>query len=268
MCKDTIFQHQHAIFTENLLFLSKTLMSGLKNHDRSMKKRKVVFLTGAGMSVESGFKTFRGNDGLWENHPVEQVASHEGWLADPTLVTEFYNKMRRKLWDAQPCEGHRLIAEMESDYDVTVLTQNVDNLHEKAGSKHVIHLHGELTKVCSSDNPYDTTWIKELSPDDNDVKPGTKAGDGSLLRPFIVFFGESVPMLEPAVEEASTADIFVIIGSSLVVYPAASLVRFVPRGCPVFLIDPNPVQAEGNVRQIRKGASEGMRELLETIRNA
>lgn len=229
-------------------------------------KKKVVFLTGAGMSVESGFKTFRGNDGLWEDYPVEQVASHEGWLANPTLVTEFYNKLRRKLWDAQPCEGHRLIAEMEKDYNVTVLTQNVDNLHEKAGSTHVTHLHGELSKVCSSDNPYDERYIKELSPEDNDVTPGTKAGDGSLLRPFIVFFGESVPMLNPAAEEAAQADIFVIIGTSLVVYPAASLVRFVPRGCPVYLIDPNAVSTDANVTHIRKGASEGMKELLTMIK--
>ena len=228
-------------------------------------KKKVVFLTGAGMSVESGFKTFRGNDGLWENYPVEKVASHEGWERDPSFVTEFYNKLRRKLWDARPCEGHKLIAEMEKNYDVTVLTQNVDNLHEKAGSSNVIHLHGELTKVCSSNNPYDPRYIKELTPENNDVKPGTKAGDGSLLRPFIVFFGESVPMLDPAAKAASEADIFVIIGTSLVVYPAAGLVQFVPRNAPVYLIDPNPVGVDSNVLQIQKGASEGMCELLEMI---
>lgn len=228
-------------------------------------KKKVVFLTGAGMSVESGFKTFRGNDGLWENYPVEKVASHEGWERDPAFVTEFYNKLRRKLWDAQPCEGHKLIAGMDKDYDVTVLTQNVDNLHEKAGSSNVIHLHGELTKVCSSNDLYDPRYIKELTPENNDVKPGTKAGDGSLLRPFIVFFGESVPMLEPAAEAASQADIFVIIGTSLVVYPAAGLVQFVPRNAPVYLIDPNPVGVDSNVVQIQKGASEGMRELLKMI---
>lgn len=228
-------------------------------------KKKVVFLTGAGMSVESGFKTFRGNDGLWENYPVEKVASHEGWERDPDFVTEFYNKLRRKLWDAQPCEGHKLIAEMEKDYDVTVLTQNVDNLHEKAGSTNVIHLHGELTKVCSSRDPYDPRYIKELTPDTNDVEPGSKAGDGSLLRPFIVFFGESVPMLEPAAKAASEADIFVIIGTSLVVYPAAGLVQFVPKGVPVYLIDPNPVSVDSNVTHIQKGASEGMRELLKMI---
>lgn len=228
-------------------------------------KKKVVFLTGAGMSVESGFKTFRGNDGLWENYPVEKVASHEGWERDPAFVTGFYNKLRRKLWDAQPCEGHKLIAEMEKDYDVTVLTQNVDNLHEKAGSTNVIHLHGELTKVCSSRDPYDPRYIKELTPDTNDVEPGSKAGDGSLLRPFIVFFGESVPMLEPAAKAASEADIFVIIGTSLVVYPAAGLVQFVPKGVPVYLIDPNPVSVDSNVTHIQKGASEGMRELLKMI---
>lgn len=227
-------------------------------------KKKVVFLTGAGMSVESGFKTFRGNDGLWENYPVEQVASHQGWEADPTLVTHFYNMLRRKLWDAEPNQGHRLIAALEADYDVAVLTQNVDNLHEKAGSTHVVHLHGELTKVCSSADPYDPTYIQQLTPDNSDVAPGTRAADGSLLRPFIVFFGESVPMLSPAAEEATSADVFVIIGTSLNVYPAASLVQYTPPHCPIFLIDPNAVAAHTSrpYHQILKGASAGMEELL------
>lgn len=231
-------------------------------------KKKVVFLTGAGMSVESGFKTFRGNDGLWENYPVEKVASHEGWLQDPTLVTNFYNEMRRKLWAAQPNEGHRLIAEMEKDYDVSVLTQNVDNLHEKAGSTNVIHLHGELTKVCSSDDPDDPRYQRELTPEDSDIVPGTKAGDGSLLRPFIVFFGEAVPMLEPAAREAMKADIFVIIGTSLNVYPAAGLVQYTSPDCPIYLIDPNAVSTSSyrNITHIRKGASEGMKELLELLK--
>ena len=152
------------------------------------------------MSVESGFKTFRGNDGLWENYPVEQIATHEGWEADPTLVTNFYNMLRHKLYAAQPNEGHKLIKELEKNFEVTIITQNVDNLHEKAGSKNVIHLHGELSKVCSSDDPYNYKYIQELPEDNCEVKPGTKAGDGSLLRPFIVFFGESVPMIEPAAE--------------------------------------------------------------------
>ncbi|SFF85850.1 Sir2 family NAD-dependent protein deacetylase [Prevotella sp. KH2C16] len=225
--------------------------------------KKIVFLTGAGMSVESGFKTFRGNDGLWENFPVEQVASHEGWEADPALVTNFYNMLRKKLWAAQPNEGHRLISRLEADFEVTVVTQNVDNLHEKAGSSKVIHLHGELSKVCSSHDPYNPKYIRELTPDDSDIAAGTKAGDGSLLRPFIVFFGESVPMIEPAALEAGKADIFVIIGTSLNVYPAAGLVGYVRSDCPVFLIDPDDV-GSGNYREIthiKKGASEGMKEL-------
>lgn len=230
-------------------------------------KKKVVFLTGAGMSVESGFKTFRGEDGLWENYPVEKVCTHEAWERDPDFVTGFYNMLRKKLWAAQPNEGHRLIAQMEKEYDVSVLTQNVDNLHEKAGSTHVIHLHGDLSKVCSSNNPYDERYIKQLTPEDSDVKPGMKAGDGSLLRPFIVFFNESVPMLNPAAREAEKADVFVIIGTSLNVYPAAGLVQYTPANCPIYLIDPNPVtNTFRNVTQIRKGASEGMKELLTMIR--
>lgn len=225
--------------------------------------KKIVFLTGAGMSVESGFKTFRGSDGLWENYPVEQVASHEGWEADPELVTNFYNMMRKKLYSAQPNEGHKLIHELEKKYDVTVITQNVDNLHERAGSSKVIHLHGELTKVCSSRNPDDPRYQVVLGPDNCEVKPGTLAGDGSLLRPFIVFFGEAVPMISVAAEYASQADVFVIVGTSLNVYPAAGLVQYVRRGVPVYIIDPEPVMASGtrDVTHIAKGASEGMKEL-------
>lgn len=229
--------------------------------------KKIVFLTGAGMSVESGFKTFRGNDGLWENYPVEQVASHDGWVQNPTLVTNFYNMMRKKLYDAQPNEGHRLIHELERDYDVTVITQNVDNLHEKAGSSKVIHLHGELTKVCSSREPYNPEYIQELEPDNSQVEPGTKAKDGSLLRPFIVFFGESVPMLEPAAKETQEADIFVVIGTSLNVYPAAGLLYYTKEDTPIYLIDPNGVSAGNSDRitYIHKGASEGMKELVEIL---
>lgn len=215
------------------------------------------------MSVESGFKTFRGSDGLWENYPVDLVASHEGWEADPELVTNFYNMLRRKLYTAQPNEGHKLIHELEKDYDVTVITQNVDNLHERAGSSKVIHLHGELAKVCSSRNPDDPRWQVELGPDNCEVKPGTLAGDGSLLRPFIVFFGEAVPMISVAAECASEADVFVIVGTSLNVYPAAGLVQYVRPGVPVYIIDPEPVMTSGRraVTHIAKGASEGMKEL-------
>lgn len=230
-------------------------------------KKKIVFLTGAGMSVESGFKTFRGNDGLWENYPVDQVASHEGWLNDPTLVTNFYNMLRKKLYAAEPNEGHKLIKSLEEKYDVCVITQNVDDLHERAGSTKVIHLHGELTKVCSSNEPYDDRYIIDLPADNCEVAPGTKAGDGSLLRPFIVFFGESVPMIEPAAVEAQSADIFVIIGTSLNVYPAAGLVQYTKPGIPIYLIDPNEVMRGGyrNITHIKEGASAGMRRLIEIL---
>ena len=209
-------------------------------------KKKIVFLTGAGMSVESGFKTFRGNDGLWENYPVDQVASHEGWLNDPTLVTNFYNMLRKKLYAAEPNEGHKLIKSLEEKYDVCVITQNVDNLHERAGSTKVIHLHGELTKVCSSNEPYDERYIIDLPADNCEVTPGTKAGDGSLLRPFIVF---------------------VIIGTSLNVYPAAGLVQDTKPGIPIYLIDPNEVMRGGyrNITHIKEGASAGMRRLIEIL---
>lgn len=235
-----------------------------------MFMKKIVFLTGAGMSVESGFKTFRGTDGLWENYPVQQVASHEGWEADPTLVTNFYNMLRRKLYDAGPNEGHRLVAGLQDRFDVTVITQNVDNLHERAGAQNVIHLHGELTKVCSSQDPYNPQYIIDLPKERCEVAPGTLSGDGSLLRPFIVFFGESVPMIDPAALEVQQADLFVIIGTSLNVYPAAGLLRFTRPGTPVFLIDPEPVAIDRRqpITFIQKGASEGMRILIDQYLNA
>lgn len=225
--------------------------------------KKIVILTGAGMSAESGLKTFRDADGLWENYPVQQVASHEGWERDPKLVTEFYNERRRQLVKAKPNEGHRLVAGLEKHYNVTVITQNVDNLHEQAGSSKVIHLHGELMKVCSSRDTENQHFWQTLTEDNCEVIPGTKAGDGSLLRPYIVFFGESVPMIEPAIIETENADIFIIIGTSLNVYPAAGLVQYVRPGTPIYIIDPKSVPAPRNmnIRHIMKGASEGMREL-------
>lgn len=230
-------------------------------------KKKLVFLTGAGMSVESGFKTFRGADGLWENYPVQQVATHEGWEADPVLVNNFYNGLRKKLYAAQPNEGHRIVASLQKEFDVTVVTQNVDNLHEKAGSEKVIHLHGELTKVCSSRDQFDERYVRELPENDCEVAVGEKAGDGSLLRPFIVFFGESVPMISAAANITSEADVFVIIGTSLNVYPAAGLLHYVRPGVPVYLIDPEAVAAGSryNIRHIQKGASEGMKELKKIL---
>ena len=160
--------------------------------------KKIVVLTGAGMSVESGLSTFRDADGLWENYPVSRVATHEGWEADPEYVNNFYNMLRKKLVAAKPNEGHRLVAALEENYDVTVVTQNVDNLHEMAGSSKVIHLHGELMKVCSSRDVDNPRFQRTLSAPNLDVAPGEKAGDGSLLRPFIVFFGEGVPNISIA----------------------------------------------------------------------
>ena len=224
---------------------------------------KIAVLTGAGMSAESGLKTFRDAGGLWEEYPVQQVASHEGWLADPALVTRFYNERRRQLLHAKPNDGHRRVAELERRYDVTVVTQNVDNLHEQAGSTKVIHLHGELMKVCSSRNPYDPRYIQTLTADNWEVEPGTLAADGSLLRPYIVFFGEAVPMIEPAAKAVADADIMVIIGTSLNVYPAAGLIAYAKPPAPLYLIDPKAVSvsSEYHVEHIMKGASEGMAEL-------
>jgi NAD-dependent deacetylase len=229
--------------------------------------KKLFVLTGAGMSVESGLSTFRDADGLWENYPVARVATHEAWLEDPVYVNNFYNMLRKKLLEAKPNEGHRLVAALERKYDVTVVTQNVDNLHEEAGSSHVIHLHGELMKACSSRDTEDPRYWRTMTAGDLDIKPGEKAGDGSLLRPYIVFFGEAVPNISAAADHASQADVFVIIGTSLNVYPAAGLVQYVRPGTPVYLIDPKPVMAAGShdVRHIMKGASEGMKELSEIL---
>ena len=229
-----------------------------------MEKKRLVVLTGAGMSAESGISTFRDAGGLWERYPVEQVATPEGWMRDPALVTRFYNERRKQLLEVEPNEGHKLVAALEGYFDVTVVTQNVDNLHERAGSSHVIHLHGELTKVCSSRDPNNPHFVKELKPEEYEVKMGDKAGDGSQLRPFIVWFGEAVPQIETAIDYAEKADIFLIIGTSLNVYPAAGLLHYVPRGADVYLIDPKPVDVHTTrpVHVIRKGASAGMRELF------
>lgn len=226
--------------------------------------KKIVVLTGAGMSAESGISTFRGGNGLWDEYPVEQVATPEGYRANPSLVLEFYNTRRRQLLEVEPNEGHKLLARLEGEYNVTVVTQNVDNLHERAGSTNVIHLHGELMKVCSSREPYNEKYIKTLSPDEVEVKVGDLAPDGSQFRPFIVWFGEAVPKIEDAIAALADVDIFIIIGTSLNVYPAAGLLNYVPASVPVYLIDPNEVNVtRRGVTVIRKGASEGMRILIE-----
>lgn len=226
---------------------------------------KVVVLTGAGMSAESGISTFRDNGGLWDQYNVEDVATPEGWARNPRLVLDFYNMQRRQLMEVSPCRGHELVAQLENKYDVTVITQNIDNLHERAGSHDIVHLHGELLKVTSSMNPNDSRYISTLTPPHLDVTMGDLAPDGSQQRPFIVWFGESVPEIERAAVISSRADIYIIIGTSLNVYPAAGLVQYVPDEAPIYLIDPKPVQWASSHRftHIMKGASEGMQELLD-----
>lgn len=225
--------------------------------------KKIVVLTGAGMSAESGISTFRDSGGLWDKYPVEDVATPEGYRRNPQLVTDFYNARRAQLLTVEPNEGHRLVAALEKKYEVTVVTQNVDNLHERAGSTRVIHLHGELTKMTSSRHPNNPTQIRELCPEEYEVRIGDCAADGSQLRPYIVWFGEEVPNIEVAAQQVMQADILVIIGTSLNVYPAAGLVNYAKKETEIYLIDPAEVNVPYGltVHIIRKGASEGMREL-------
>lgn len=229
--------------------------------------KNLVVLSGAGMSAESGISTFRDAGGLWDRYPVEQVATPEGYARNPKLVIDFYNARRKQLLEVKPNKGHEILAELEKDFNVTVVTQNIDNLHERAGSSRVIHLHGELTKVCSSRDPNNPHFIKELKPEEYEVKIGDFAGDGSRLRPFIVWFGEAVPKIETAIDWVEKADIFVIIGTSMNVYPAAGLLNYVPSGVPVYLIDPKEVRMNSNrqIHVIQKGASEGMAKLKSVL---
>ena len=228
---------------------------------------RIVVLSGAGMSAESGISTFRDNGGLWDQYNVEDVATPEGWMRNPQLVTDFYNVRRRQLLEVKPCLGHELVAKLEDEHAVTVITQNVDNLHERAGSSYIIHLHGELMKVTSSISPNDSQYVKTLDEEHLEVKIGDFADDGSQLRPFIVWFGESVPEIEKAAEECAKAEMLIVIGTSLNVYPAAGLTRCVAPGTPIYLIDPNPVTWNSNekVHHIVKGASEGMKELFSIL---
>lgn len=229
--------------------------------------KKLVVLTGAGISAESGISTFRDSDGLWEQYKVEDVASIEGWYKNPALMTRFYNERRKQLLDVKPNEAHRILAELEKDFDVTVITQNVDNLHERAGSNKIVHLHGELMKVTSSLDPNNPNFIRTLGEDELEVQIGDKAADGSQVRPFIVWFGEAVPEIERAVILTSQADIYLVIGTSLNVYPAAGLLNYVPDEADIYLIDPKPVPWNSGKRftHIMKGASEGMKELKQYL---
>ena len=202
-----------------------------------MKKKKLIVLSGAGISAESGISTFRDSNGLWENYNVMEVASIEGWYQNPELVIEFYNQRRAQLANVEPNEAHKIIAELEQYYDVTVVTQNVDNLHERAGSTQIIHLHGELTKVCSNDHK---KHVQDIGY--NTFKFGDLAPDGDLLRPFIVWFGEDVPLINQAAESVAQADIIIIIGTSLNVYPAAGLLYSARHDAQIYVVDPKEVQ--------------------------
>lgn len=223
--------------------------------------KRLVFSTGAGMSAESGISTFRDADGLWENYPVMDVCSADGFERNPELVHQFYNERRQQLIGCRPNDGHRAIAELEKRFDVTVITQNVDDLHERAGSSKVLHLHGELMKARAID---DESLVFDLKPEACVSTPETVI-NGHHVRPHIVFFQEAVPNFTPATEIVREADIFVIVGTSLVVYPAASLLHYVRPGVPVYYIDPNPAAVPAGVTVIRAGASEGMRRLAEMI---
>lgn len=223
--------------------------------------KKLVVLSGSGISAESGLATFRGNDGLWDNYPVEDVASIEGWYRNPGLVIEFYNRLRAKLADIRPNRAHLDIAALEKDYDVTVVTQNVDDLHERAGSSHIIHLHGELTKVRPENR---SGGVRDIGY--GRIALGEKE-HGAQLRPHIVWFGESVPEFEPAVEAVSKADILLIVGTSMQVYPAASLMYYAAPKCRIFVVDPADVPTDGNSRivHIKEKATTGVARFISMI---
>ncbi|MCQ2195625.1 MAG: NAD-dependent deacylase [Paludibacteraceae bacterium] len=228
--------------------------------------KKLVVLTGAGISAESGIKTFRDSDGLWEEYRVEDVATPEGFMRNPEMVLDFYNQRRKEVLKCVPNYGHVGLAELEKNCEVYVITQNIDNLHEKAGSSSVLHLHGEVMKVRSVK---DETLITELQPDNCDIHIGDKASDGAQLRPHIVWFGEAVPNIEPAIRLVEEADAFLIVGTSLNVYPAAGLVAYVRPGVPVYLIDPKPVAVPSGikVKVYQAGASEGMKQFMADFLN-
>ncbi len=219
--------------------------------------KKIVVLSGAGVSAESGIQTFRDADGLWEGHDVMAVASPEGWADDPELVLNFYNQRRQQLFDVCPNSAHEAIAELQDNYHVTVITQNVDDLHERAGSEHVIHLHGELKSVRSDQNPELSYYWED------DLHLGDVAEDGAQLRPDIVWFGEAVPMMSEAIDRVARADIVVIIGTSLQVYPAAGLYEYAPAHADIYYIDPkaNQQRLPGAINCINDGAVNGMKTL-------
>jgi NAD-dependent deacetylase len=232
-----------------------------------MKKQRLVVLTGAGVSAESGISTFRTNNGLWDNHKVEDVASIDGWYRNPQLVLDFYNERRRQLGTVKPNAAHYALAELENEWDVTVITQNVDNLHERAGSTRIIHLHGELTKVrpenCYNDvDNYSEETVFDIGYDE--IHLGDLAPNGAQLRPHIVWFGEPVPYINAAIDQVMNADVLLIVGTSLQVYPAAGLYAYAKADTPIYIIDPADVSVrDGRLIHIKDVATKGM----ETFKN-
>jgi NAD-dependent deacetylase len=227
-------------------------------------KKNLVIFSGAGISAESGLKTFRDSGGLWEEFRIEDVATPEAWAKDPSLVTQFYNLRRKQVMDAQPNDAHRIIAELENKFNVHIITQNIDDLHERAGSEHVLHLHGEIMKVRSTSHPDLVYPIDRW-----EIKIGDRCDKGSQLRPHIVWFGEMVPEMDNAIAVAEKADLFVVIGTSLNVYPAAGILNYVPPKAPKWLVDPGDFSLDyvNNLKHIKKIASEGMRELSRELQN-
>ena len=233
-------------------------------------KKKLVVLTGAGVSAESGISTFRDSDGLWEQHKVEDVASIEGWYRNPALVLDFYNARRAQLPTVKPNAAHLAIASLEDEYDVTVVTQNVDNLHERAGSTRIVHLHGELTKVrpenrCNEMDGFSEETVFDIGAEA--VHIGDMAPNGAQLRPHIVWFGEAVPKIETAIDAVEAADILLIVGTSLQVYPAAGLYAYAKAGTPIYIIDPKDVPVrDGRITHIKDVATKGMEEFKKLLK--
>lgn len=233
-------------------------------------KKRIAILTGAGVSAESGLGTYRDNGGLWDSYDPMEVASIEGWYRNRKLVLDFYNMQRAKLAEARPNEAHRLIAGLEERFVVDVITQNVDNLHERAGSTHVIHLHGETTKIrpentCTEEDGFSEKYVVDCGYDS--VSLGDKAPNGAQYRPHIVFFGEAVPKMERAIDIVSAADTVVIVGTSLQVYPAAGLYRYARPEAGIYIIDPADVPVfDSRIRHIKKVATEGMKEIVDILK--
>ena len=234
-----------------------------------MKKQKIAVLTGAGVSAESGISTFRDANGLWDNYNVEDVATLEGWNRNPALVLDFYNQRRRELATVRPNAAHLAIASLEDKYDVTVITQNIDNLHERAGSTRIIHLHGELTKVRPENRYNERNGFSEESVFDigyGDINLGDTSAEGVQLRPHIVWFGEAVPKIEQAIDVVEAADILLIVGTSLQVYPAAGLYAYAKASTPIYIIGPKDVPVrDGRITHIKDVATRGMEKFIEII---